>query len=104
MFSRVSIPYQATTLNGYLMMPDTTPGPRPTALLPAGYDSVAEDGYLYVAPALRRGYTVLSFEGPGQGGVLYEQRLYLRPDFEAVLTPSSTSRSPTQKSTRRGGF
>jgi len=25
--------------------------------------------------------------GPGQGGVLYEQGLHLRPDFEAVLTP-----------------
>jgi pimeloyl-ACP methyl ester carboxylesterase len=83
----VGIPYEGTTLNAYLMTPDDDAAPRPTILFPAGYDSVAEEGYLYGAPALRRGYAVLAFEGPGQGGVLYEQKLFLRPDFEAVLTP-----------------
>jgi Alpha/beta hydrolase family len=83
----VRIPYETTTLNGYLMVPDNSDLPRRTVLFPVGYDAPAEDCYLYVAPALRRGYTVLAFEGPGQGGVLYEQRLCLRPDFEHVLTP-----------------
>jgi dienelactone hydrolase len=83
----VDIPFQGSTLNGYLMAPPGPAAPRPAVLFPAGYDSPAEEGYLYAAPALRRGYVVLSFEGPGQGGVLYEQRLYLRPDFEAVLAP-----------------
>ena len=83
----VRIPYEGTTLSGYLMTPHGPGDPRPTVLFPAGYDSVAEEGYLYGSSAVRRGYTVLSFEGPGQGGVLYEQRLHLRPDFEAVLTP-----------------
>jgi hypothetical protein len=83
----LGIPYEGTTLNGYLMTPDASGTPRPTVLLPAGYDSAAEEGWLYGAPALRRGYAVLSFEGPGQGGVLYEQRLHLRPDFQAVLGP-----------------
>lgn len=83
----VRIPYQGTTLNGYLMTPDGPDEPRPTVLFPAGYDSVAEECHLYGASAIRRGYTVLAFEGPGQGGVLYEQGLHLRPDFEAVLTP-----------------
>ena len=83
----VRIPYEGTALNGYLMTPHGSRGPQPTVLFPAGYDSVAEEGHLYGASAIRRGYTVLSFEGPGQGGVLYEQRLHLRPDFEAVLTP-----------------
>jgi hypothetical protein len=83
----VDIPFQRTTLNGYLMAPPGPAATRPAVLFPAGYDSPAEEGYLYAAPALRRGYVVLSFEGPGQGGVLYEQRLYLRPDFEAVLVP-----------------
>ena len=83
----VQIPYEATTLNGYLMTPRGPAVARPTVLFPAGYDSVAEEGHLYGASAIRRGYTVLAFEGPGQGGVLYEQGLHLRPDFEAVLTP-----------------
>jgi pimeloyl-ACP methyl ester carboxylesterase len=41
----------------------------------------------YGVGALERGYNVLSFDGPGQGKALYEQRLYMRSDFEAVLTP-----------------
>jgi hypothetical protein len=83
----VRIPYQGTTLNGYLMTPDGPDEPRPAVPFPAGYDSVAEECHLYRASAIRRGYTVLAFEGPGQGGVLYEQGLHLRPDFETVLTP-----------------
>jgi dienelactone hydrolase len=84
----VAIPYQDTTLNGYLFRPDDDEGSRPTIIAPAGYDSTAESGYSFTAvDALRRGLNCLVFEGPGQGGVLYEQRLYFRPDFEAVLTP-----------------
>ena len=40
-----------------------------------------------VPAALERGYNALVFEGPGQGDALYTQRLFLRPDFEHVLTP-----------------
>ncbi len=84
----VAIPYQDTTLNGYLFRPDDGGGSRPTIIAPAGYDTTAEAGYSFTAvDALRRGLNCLVFEGPGQGGVLYEQRLYFRPDFEAVLTP-----------------
>jgi alpha-beta hydrolase superfamily lysophospholipase len=84
---RVRIPYSATTINGYLLTPDDTGAPHPTIVLILGYDAPAEDCYLHAAPALRRGYSVLAVEGPGQGGVLYEQGLHLRPDFETVLTP-----------------
>jgi alpha-beta hydrolase superfamily lysophospholipase len=84
---RVRIPYSATTINGYLLTPDDNGAPYPTIVLILGYDAPAEDCYLHAAPALRRGYSVLAVEGPGQGGVLYEQGLHLRPDFEAVLTP-----------------
>jgi len=83
----VRIPYEGTTLNGYLMTAGGPDQPQPAVLFPAGYDSVAEECHLYGASAIRRGYTVLAFEGPGQGGVLYQQGLHLRPDFEAVLTP-----------------
>jgi pimeloyl-ACP methyl ester carboxylesterase len=37
--------------------------------------------------AMRRGYNVLAFDGPGQGGALHLQKLVMRPDWEAVLTP-----------------
>ena len=73
---------------GYLFQPDDSGRPRPTIIAPAGYDSTAESGYSYAArTALEHGMNCLSFEGPGQGGVLYEDRLTMRADYEAVVTP-----------------
>ncbi|MER6010096.1 alpha/beta hydrolase family protein [Streptomyces bluensis] len=39
------------------------------------------------AGALRRGYNVIAFDGPGQGSTVREQGLHFRPDWEAVVTP-----------------
>lgn len=84
----VAIPYEDFSLQGYLCRPEASGVARPTVICPAGYDSTAEAGYSFSAvAALRRGMNCLLYEGPGQGGVLYEQRRYLRPDYEAVLTP-----------------
>ena len=53
-----------------------------------GYDSTLEEAYFCVASAaLRRGFNVLAFDGPGQGTVLRDQGLTFRPDWEAVVTP-----------------
>ncbi|MGH2586954.1 MAG: alpha/beta hydrolase family protein, partial [Dehalococcoidia bacterium] len=53
-----------------------------------GYDGTVEELYFGGgAAALRRGYNVLAFDGPGQGGVLLEQHLAMRPDWEKVVTP-----------------
>jgi len=83
----VQIPYEDTTIGGYFFAPAGGQGPRPTIVFPAGYDSTAEAGWTNVPAALERGYAVLIFEGPGQGGALYTQRLFLRPDFEHVMSP-----------------
>jgi hypothetical protein len=40
-----------------------------------------------VGITLRRGYNVLAVDGPGQGGALHLQKLVMRPDWEAVITP-----------------
>ena len=73
---------------GYLVTPDSSATPRPTVILPAGYDSTAEAGYSFAATtALEHGMNCLIFEGPGQGGILYQLKKALRPDFETVLTP-----------------
>jgi dienelactone hydrolase len=84
---RVLVPYERTTLGGYLFAPDHSGSPRPTIVMLCGYDSTAEYGWADVPPALERGYNVLVVEGPGQGGALIEQGLTMRPDFEHVLTP-----------------
>jgi pimeloyl-ACP methyl ester carboxylesterase len=38
------------------------------------------------APALERGYNCLTFEGPGQGGVIRKQKIPFRYDWEKVVT------------------
>jgi X-Pro dipeptidyl-peptidase (S15 family) len=83
----VRIPYEGTTLPGYLARPDAADRPRPVIVFPCGYDLPGEGGWNYLPDALARGYSALVFEGPGQGSVLYEQHLPFRHDFEAVLGP-----------------
>jgi pimeloyl-ACP methyl ester carboxylesterase len=84
----VSIPYEDTTLPAYLFLVDNSGAARPTIIYNSGYDSTREESYFAIAAAaLRRGYNVLAFDGPGQGAVLREQRLVMRPDWEAVITP-----------------
>ncbi|MGW6062290.1 alpha/beta hydrolase family protein [Streptomyces sp. NPDC055189] len=84
----VRIPYEDTTLPGYLFLADDSGEPRPTVLYHGGYDSTLEEAYFALAAgALRRGFHVLAFDGPGQGSTLREQGLHFRPDWEAVVTP-----------------
>ena len=83
------IPFGAGSLTGYLIRPAGPIVPRPTLILPAGYNSAAESGYVETAwMALTRGMNAFTLEGPGQGGTLYRDRIPMRPDFEAVLTPA----------------
>ena len=66
--------------HGYLFRPDDSGRPRPTVIAPAGYDSTAENGwYLNAVSALERDMNCLVFEGPGQGGVLFDRKIPLRP-------------------------
>lgn len=83
----LAVPYADTTLKAYFFAPDDSGTPRPTVLAPCGYDSTAEDGLIYLTGPLERGYNAVVFEGPGQGAALYRDRLWMRPDFEAVLSP-----------------
>ena len=84
----VRIPYQDTTLPGYVFLADDSGRPRPTVLYHGGYDSTLEEDYLALAAgALRRGYNVIAFDGPGQGTSLRDQGLHFRPDWEAVVAP-----------------
>ncbi len=87
-FEQVRIPYEGTTLPGYLYLADRTGTPRPTIVYNNGYDSTSEESYFVIAAAaLARGYNVLAFDGPGQGVALRKQRLVFRPDWEAVISP-----------------
>src|SRR5260370_16594275 len=82
------MPYEGTTLAAYLLLGDGSGAARPTIIYNSGYDSTREESYFVIAAAaLRRGYNVLAFDGPGQGAVLREQKLVMRPDWEAGITP-----------------
>jgi len=61
---------------------------RPTLIAHGGFDSTLEELYSSAAaPALERGYNCLTFEGPGQGGVIRKQEIPFRYDWEKVVTP-----------------
>ncbi|KAI9708168.1 MAG: hypothetical protein M1820_004122 [Bogoriella megaspora] len=94
----VSIPYSDQSasgkakdvlLPGYLYLPAPQhrlpDGKVPILLNTGGADSVQEELY-YIHPQAghQRGYAVITFEGPGQGIVLREKGLYMRPDWEIV--------------------
>lgn len=84
----IDIPYETTTLPGYLFLVDDSRVARPTVVYTNGYDSTAEESWFAIAAAaLERGYNVLAYDGPGQGAVIREHGLVFRPDWEAVLTP-----------------
>jgi hypothetical protein len=72
-------------LSGYLFAPGGPPARRPTILHIGGYDGTAEELYAPVPLALERGYAFAAVDGPGQGSVLYDQRVPMRPDWEHVV-------------------
>jgi pimeloyl-ACP methyl ester carboxylesterase len=67
---------------------DDSGAPRPTIVHTNGYDSTIQEMYFAHAPAaIRRGYNVLLFDGPGQGRNLIKDGIHIRPDWENVVRP-----------------
>ena len=84
----IAIAYEGETLHGYLFRASDDRAPRPTLIVNGGYDSTAEESYLFSgAAAVARGYTCIVFDGPGQGAALVERGLVFRPDWESVIGP-----------------
>jgi len=87
-FEAVSIPFENTTLPGYFYRADNSSDPRPTIIWNGGYDSTHQEAYFsFVPAALKRGFNVLAFDGPGQGAVLIQQHIAMRHQWETVITP-----------------
>jgi hypothetical protein len=86
--ARVQVPYEGTTLPGYLLRPDDTRTPRPTLVMINGSDGALSGLFGEgAAAALQRGWNAFLFDGPGQQSMLFERGVPFRPDWEAVLTP-----------------
>jgi hypothetical protein len=87
-FVRVQVPYEDTTLPGYLLRPDGTGAARPTLVMTNGSDGSLPGLLGYGgAEALARGWNAFVFDGPGQQSMLFERGVPFRYDWEAVLTP-----------------
>jgi hypothetical protein len=85
---RVEIPYEGTTLPGYLLRPDATGVARPTLVVTNGSDGSLNDMYgSGAAEALARGWNAFLYDGPGQQSLVFDRGVPFRPDWEAVLTP-----------------
>ncbi|MBV9357153.1 MAG: alpha/beta fold hydrolase [Chloroflexi bacterium] len=83
---RLEIECDGARMPAYLFKAGTTTEHRPLLIATNGYDATIYEMYLAQAvPALRRGYDCLLFDGPGQGAVLYEQGVTMRPDWEHVV-------------------
>ncbi|GGF41158.1 alpha/beta hydrolase family protein [Subtercola lobariae] len=87
--SHVDIPFELSSLPGYFFRPTTDLGANGVTLVAVnGSDgSLAGLWAACVAPALKRGYNVLVFDGPGQQSQLFERNIPFRPDWENILTP-----------------
>ena len=84
----VEIPFEGKTLPGYLVLVDDSGKPRPTIVHTNGYDSdIQEMFFAHAIAAVRRGYNILLFDGPGQGRNLIIDNMHMRPNWETVVTP-----------------
>jgi hypothetical protein len=84
----MDVPYEGTTLPGYLLRPDDTGAARPTLVVTNGSDGTLPGLLGYGAvEAMARGWNAFVFDGPGQQSMLFERGVPFRRDWEAVLTP-----------------
>ncbi len=83
----VAIPYENTTLPGYFYRVDDSGISRPLLIVQTGFDGCQEELHPYAMEGIKRGYNVLTFEGPGQGEVIRIQHIPFRPDWENVIRP-----------------
>jgi pimeloyl-ACP methyl ester carboxylesterase len=82
----ITIPFEGSTLNGYLYQPPAG-GAQATCLMHGGFDSTAEEWHHVGAlAAQQRGYTVVTFDGPGHPGPRYRDGLVFRPNWESVVS------------------
>lgn len=83
----IEIPFKGISMRGYLANPPAAATPKDRLLIAiSGYDAPMEEMYFFISHhALSRGYSVLVFDGPGQGGTLLESDMKLSHVYDEVL-------------------
>jgi alpha-beta hydrolase superfamily lysophospholipase len=81
-YERVDVPYGANHLNA-VYYPAHNTNTQPLIVFHGGYDTIVEELYFFLAAvANSRGYSVLTFDGPGQGEPLRKQGLTFTHEWE----------------------
>lgn len=86
-YERITVPYGAGSLRALYF-----PGPRgaetkPLIMFAGGFDSILEEYYPnFAEAALKRGYSVLTYEGPGQSEALRKYGLKYTAEWEKPVT------------------
>jgi pimeloyl-ACP methyl ester carboxylesterase len=82
------IPFEGAAMPAYFVPAARFAGEaRPTIIFTNGYDGTITDMlFASAVAASRRGYHSLLFDGPGQGAMLFDHNIPLRPDWETVIT------------------
>jgi len=82
-YERISAPYGAHHLNALYFPGPSGSEKRPLIAICGGFDSTLEELYfVLVAAGLERGYSVLAYEGPGQGSIIREQGVPFTREWE----------------------
>jgi alpha-beta hydrolase superfamily lysophospholipase len=81
-YEKVDIPYGQNHLKA-VYYPAEAPVGGPLIVFHGGYDTIMEELYFFLAAsAISRGYSVLTFDGPGQGEPLRKQGLHFTHEWE----------------------
>jgi pimeloyl-ACP methyl ester carboxylesterase len=67
-YERIAVPYPGGHLPGFRLQ--SKGKERSTFIFNGGYDSFVEEFYTFLLPLTELGFTVIGFDGPGQGGAL----------------------------------
>lgn len=67
-YERIAVPYPGGHLPGFRIQAKGKE--RSTFIFHGGYDSFVEEFYAFLLPLTELGFTVIGFDGPGQGGAL----------------------------------
>ena len=100
-YEKIDAPYGHNHLKA-VYYPAPNPVNGPLIVFHGGYDTIVEELYFFLAAeAISRGYSVLTFDGPGQGAPLREQGLRFTHEWEkptsAVLNAfAATHREPVK--------
>ena len=101
-YEQIHVPYGLHHLNALYFQGSEGSEKRPLIMICGGFDSTLEELYfILVAAGLERGYSVLAYEGTGQGSILREQGLPFTYEWEkptcAVLDQYLQKHAPPAK-------